>query len=122
MLGIAGGVLWPTDAAGYNARLVAVADGTMSAMETLVLAYDADTFSPFRRVLVEDARDDVATAQYDLTREEPPDEVSAQARDDLVSLLAEASSLVSDPDPIESHHDQLRDLGVRLNVYLERHQ
>src|SRR4051794_13458936 len=92
MLGIAGGVLWPTDAAGYNDRLVAAAEGSLSAVRTLVVAHDADSMSPYRRVLVEDAREDVAASLHDVTLEEPPDPDSGRARDALLPLLAEASA------------------------------
>lgn len=122
MLGIAGGVLWPTDTAGYNDRQVAAADGTLSALRTLVVAHDAEGISPYRRVLVEDARKDVATSLHDVTLEEPLDPESVRARNELLPLLVEASTLVSDPDPIDANVDRLRDLGDRLSSYVEGHR
>ena len=122
LLGLFGASSWPTGAAGYSDRLVQAADGSLSAVRTMDIAAGADTLTPYRWVLVDGARTDVATSLHDVAQEEAPDAASAGARDELLALLDEAARLLTDPDPIAAHRDQWRDLGDRLAAFVEAHR
>jgi hypothetical protein len=122
LLGLAGAALWPTGAQGYQDRLVQAADGTLSAVRTMDTAGGAATLAPYRRVLVDDARVDVATSLHDVAQDEAPDAASAALRDQLLALLDEAARLLTDPDPIAAHRDRWRDLGDRLAAFVESHR
>jgi hypothetical protein len=122
LLGLFGASNWPTGAAGYSDRLVKAADGTLSAVRTMDTAAGADTLAPYRWVLVDGARTDVATSLNDVARDEAPDAASAGARDELLTLLTEAARLLTDPDPVAAHRDRWRDLGDRLAAFVAAHR
>lgn len=122
LLGVAGLVLWPVGPDGYRDRVVAAAEGALSAVRTTVLAGAADTLSSHRLVLVDDAREDIATSLHDLAVEEAPDEAGARLRDELQPLLERALALLTDEDPAQRHREQLGTLGDALAAFVEHNR
>jgi len=125
LIGWAAASMWPVNASGYRDRIVAVADGSLSAVRTVEILADADQAGKvlplYAHSVLDSARDHVATSQYDLATEPVSDADSASLRDELAPLLAAAATLLTD-DTALTHPDELRQLGDQLQSFVERHQ
>jgi hypothetical protein len=117
----------PPSAHEYRRTAVEAAQSALSAVRTVVLAGDAHDrlLPPTHDVVVEDAAGSVASAQQRLTAQAPPDDGTRQVRDQLLPLLVQASREIADAsdaaDP-KPHLDRLRDLGDKLDAFVERYR
>jgi hypothetical protein len=114
----------PPDAHEYQRTAVNAADATLSAVRTVALAgTERDRLlAPTFDVLVDDEAGAVASAQQRLTAEQPPDDGTRRLRDQLLPLLVSAGREIADlPDAADPapHLDRLRDLGDRLDTFVE---
>jgi hypothetical protein len=126
LLGIAGLALWPVSPAGYRDRVVAIAQGTVSAVRTVTLLGAADqahrVTPPYVASVMDSARDDVATSQHDLAVEPVAGPDAARLRDELAPLLDRAARLFADDDTAMRDGRDLTRLGDELESFVERYR
>lgn len=126
LLGVAGMVLWPVNASGYQDRVVSIAQGTLSAVRTVTVLADADrqgdVLVAYVATMMDSARDDVATSQSDLAQEPAEHPDSVRLRDELAPLLDRAAALLADDDTAMRSGPALRSLGDQLASFLDRYR
>jgi hypothetical protein len=126
LLAVGAVTMWPVNGSGYQDRIVAMADGTLSAVRTVSILARADqdhrVTAPYVSSVMDSARDAVATSQHHLAQEEVPDQPAAALRDQLAPMLVHAAALFGDDDRAMASGPELDRLGDQLQSFVERHR
>jgi hypothetical protein len=126
LLGVVGLTMWPVSPAGYQDRVVAIAQGTVSAVRTVGLLGAAEQAhrltAPYVASVMDSARDDVATSQHDLAVEPVVGPDAPRLRDELAPLLDRAARLFADDDAAMRAGGDLTRLGDQLESFVERYR
>jgi hypothetical protein len=125
----------PTDAHGYRRTAVEMAQASVNAVRTAALVGVADhngkLVDPYFSVLIGRSAGAVAGAQDELAAESPPDDATRALRDELTPMLVEAAKAIGDLELATAGGDdaqidgvvaQLRQVGDRLDDFVERHR
>jgi hypothetical protein len=125
----------PPDAHGYRQTAVEAAQAGLNAARTVALAGSARNgdrlFDPYLTTVIDDEAGAVASALQRVTAETPPDDGTRRARDQLVPLLVQAAREIGDLDlaasrgdraGVAAHVDRLREVGDRLDDFVERYR
>jgi hypothetical protein len=119
----------------YRTDAQKAADGSLSAVRTVVLAGRADLagrlLDPYLTATLDDATDAARTSQSNLAGQTPPDTASRMLRDQVAPMLAAAVSGIGDvsiaaadgDDPaLSAALDRLDVLGDELDAFLTSQQ
>lgn len=119
----------------YEHKAKDTAESVLSAVETARLvaraAGDGESFGPYASVLLSDAEEGAGHAQDVFESIQPPDARSDRLRDELGTLLNQASDHLSTLRIAARRHElnrlpglahPLRELSQQLNDFIERHE